>query len=80
MRYTPDSSRLSPWPLTVFVLMKIVVGDYQNEEVLHWVLGQGGHAAGVLVVGMADVQAVVVNITMEGVQSAANETADEKKK
>ena len=36
--------------------------------------------AGVLAIGMMDVEVVVVDIAIEGVQSAVNETADEENK
>ena len=52
-------------------------GDDRNEEVLCWVLDQGGRGVGVLAIVMASVEVVAVAIAMEGVQSAANKTADE---
>ena len=50
-------------------------GDDCNEEVLHWVLDQGGRGAGVLTIDMAGDEVVAVGIAVEGVQSAVNETA-----
>ena len=41
---------------------------------------QGGRGAGVLAIDMAGVEVVAVDIAMEGVQSAVNETADEENK
>ena len=55
-------------------------GDDRDEEVLHWVLDQGGRGAGVLAIDMVGVEVVAVDITVEGVQSAVNETADEENK
>ena len=55
-------------------------GDDRDEEVLHWVLDQGGRGAGVLDIDMVGVEVVAVDITVEGVQSAVNETADEENK
>jgi hypothetical protein len=55
-------------------------GDDRDEEVLHWVLDQGGRDAGVLAIDMVGVEVVAVDITVEGVQSAVNETADEENK
>ena len=51
-------------------------GDDRNEEVLHWVLDQGGRDAGVLAIDMAG-EVVAVDTAMDGVQSAVNEKADE---
>ena len=55
-------------------------GDNRDEEVLHWVLDQGGRGAGVLAIGMAGVEVVAMDTAMEDVQSAVNETADEENK
>ena len=55
-------------------------GDDRNKEVLHWVLDQGGRGAGVLAIVTTGVEAVAVDITVEGVQSVANKTADEENK
>ena len=55
-------------------------GDDHNEEFLHLVLDQGGRGAGVLAIDMVGVEVVAVDITVEGVQSAVNETADEENK
>ena len=55
-------------------------GDDRDEEVLHWVLDQGGRDAGVLAIGMAGVEVVAVDITVEGAQGAVNQTADEENK
>ena len=51
-----------------------------NEEVLHWVLDQGGRGAGVLAIDMTGVEVVAMDIVVKGVQSAVNETADEENK
>ena len=55
-------------------------GDNCDEEVLHWVLGQGGRGAEVLSIAMMGVEVVAVDIAMEGVQNVVNETADEENK
>ena len=55
-------------------------GDDCDEEVLHWVLDQGGRGTRVLAIAMAGVEVIVVDITIEGVQSAVNKTADEENK
>ena len=55
-------------------------GNDCNEEVLHWVLDQGGRDAGVLAIVMAVVEIVAMDIAMEGIQSMVNETADEENK
>ena len=55
-------------------------GDKRDEEVLRWVLDQRGHGAGVLTIAMADMGVVSVEIAMEGVQGAVNETADKENK
>ena len=49
--------------------------DDCDEEFLHWVLDQGGRGAGVLAIDMAG-EIVAVDIAMDGVQSAVNETTD----
>ena len=56
------------------------VRDDHNEEVLHWVLDQGGGGVGLLVVVIAGVEDVAVDIAMKGIQSVVNETADEENK
>ena len=56
-----------------------VGGDDCDEEFLHWVPDQGGRGAGVLAIDMAG-EVVAVDIVMDGVQSAVNETADEENK
>ena len=80
IRYTPDS----PPPVTVaphrLRFDGNCGGDDRNKEVLHWVLDQGGRGAGVLAIVMAGVEVVAVDIAMEGVQSAVNETAEEENK
>ena len=53
-------------------------GGDRDEEVLNWVLDQGGRGAGVLTIVIVEV--ISVDISMEGVQSAADETADEENK
>ena len=55
-------------------------GNDRDEELLHWVLDQGGRGTGVLAIGMVGVEVVAVDITVEGIQSAVNETADEENK
>ena len=80
IRYTPD------YPPPVIVAPRRLHfdghcgGDDCNEEFIHWVLDQGGRGAGVLVIVMEGVEVVAVYITMEGVQSAVNETADKENK
>ena len=54
--------------------------DNHNKEILHWVLDQGGCGTGVLAIVIADVEVFTVDIAMEGVQSAVNETADKENK
>ena len=82
MRHTPDSPH--PPPVTIaphcFRFDGNCGGDGCNEEVLHWVLDQRGHVAGVLAIVMTGVEVVAVDTTMEGIQSAVNETADEENK
>ena len=51
-----------------------------REEVLYWVLDQGEYGAGVLYIDMTGGKVVAVDISMEGVQNAVNETADEENK
>ena len=55
-------------------------GDDRDEEVLHWVLDQGGRGTGLLAIDMAGVKVVAVDIAVEGVQITVNETADEENK
>ena len=43
-------------------------------------LDQGGHAAGVIVIVMSNVEVVAMDTVMEGVQNDVNETADEENK
>jgi hypothetical protein len=54
-------------------------GEDHDEEVLHWVLDQGGRDAGVLAIDMAG-EVVAVDTAMDGIQSAVNEKADEENK
>ena len=79
-RYTPDSPPSITRARHRFGFDGKCGGDNRNEEVLHWVLDQGGREAGVLAIAMAGVEVVAVDITMEGVQSTVNETADEENK
>ena len=80
IRYTPDS------PPSVIVTPHRLCfdgncgGDDHNEEVLRWVLDLGGCGAGLLAIVMAGVEVIAVDIAMEGIQSAANKTADEENK
>ena len=73
-----------PPPITVaphrFRFDGNVGGDDRDEEVLHCVLDQGGRGAGVLAIDMVGVEVVAVDLAVEGVQSAVNETADEENK
>jgi hypothetical protein len=41
-------------------------GDDLDEEVLDWVLGQGGRGAGVLAIAMTGMEVVPVDVAMEG--------------
>ena len=55
-------------------------GDNRNEEVLQWVLDQGGRCAGVCAIAMAGGEVVAVDIAVKDVQSKVNETANEENK
>ena len=55
-------------------------GDDCNEEVIHWVIDQGGRGASVLATVMVGMEVVAVDIAMEGGQSSVNETTEEENK
>ena len=84
MRHTPDPPPPPLLPITVAPHRFRFDGNYgrvdRDEEVLHWFLDQGGRGADVLVIAMVGVEVVAVDITVEGVQSVVNETADEENK
>ena len=86
MRDTPDPPPPSPPPPPITVARHSFRfdgncgGDDRDEEVLHWVLDQGGRGAGVLAIDMVGVESIAVDIAMEGVQNVVNETADEENK
>ena len=54
--------------------------DDCNEEVLHWVLDQGGRGTRVLVIVTTGMKVVAMDIGMDSVQSAVNETTYEENK
>ena len=83
IRYTPDPPPPPP-PITVaphpFRFDGNCGGDDRNVEIIYWVLDQGGRSAKVVFIVMAGVEVVAMDTATEGVQSAANETADEENK